>query len=723
MHILALVLPLLAAVGGVPLSDPAPGPAPRHQMLARVASDGESYLALWVDHRSMIGGTFATRVSRDGEVLDPLGIRISDEELFLPPVVWSGSSYFITWTTHDELWLMRINRDGAIVDGPRIVMTGARPYSAVADGNHVVISYLRSNGINPEPHALFLTPDGRTAADVTLAGGRDIGPVQIAYNGSTFGAVWLDVTGAGSNIGVDGVRFTIDGTLGPVTRLVDDQSARGPSLVSDGRDFLLLTYNESGVRHAVRQVSADFATVAAPLLLPETFNGSLTVLWTGRDYVIVGDYNADVQAIRLDREGRLVAGPVTVEKSPAMTAIAVTSTATTNGRGDFFMAWTSVPPPGGSDEEGRDVFGAVVTASTLAPRSREVLARAAPRQEHPSLASSGSSLLTVWREQSGLYARRTALDGRPLDPAPLRLAAQSSDATATFNGTDFIVAWMNDDGVLSTRRIPVAGALRAEGGTQLTDVAMIPAVALATHDGTTVLAWSSGTGVHIVRLRDDATFRDPVPLTLTGVSEVLNIVIAAGGEEFLVVWDETYFSHHGGTSPIGIRAARVTAGLTSLGAFDVVDSGAPEGEPAAAWNGREWLVVWTSGNDLRGRRVARDGTLRDGPPSDAGVLIATDAVLPALAWDGGYLLVWTERPFEWRPHELRTAWLADLGAPLTAVRSLGFMEPYAGLSAFLAPLGRGTIAAVYSRLAPEAGDVPRAFLQTFEPPRRRSARH
>ena len=430
-----------------------------------------------------------------------------------------------------------------------------------------------------------------------------------------------------------------------------------------------------------------------------------------------------MQAIRLNREGRLQAGPVTVEKSRAPTAVAVTSTATTNGRGDVFVAWTGVPPSGDPDNDGRDVFGAVVTASTLAPRSRELLSLAAPRQERPSLASSGTSLLAVWQEESGLYARRTALDGLPLDPAPLRLAAQSFTSTTTFNGTDFIVAWMDHDGVLFTRRIPVAGALRAEDGTQFPVMNMTPAIALGSHNGTTLLSWSSGAGVHVVRLRADATFLDPVPLTLTPVSEVLNIVIAPGGDEFLVVWDETYFSYHTGTSPIGIGAARVTSGLTSLGAFDVVDSEAPEGEPAAAWNGREWLVAWTSGTDIRGRRIARDGTLRDGPASDPGVLIAADAALPALAWQDGYLLVWTERLFAWRPHELRAAWLADLGAPLTAVRSLGDAEPYAEQSASLAPLGRGTVAAVYSRLAPEGGDVPRAFLQTFEPPRRRSARH
>src|SRR5918997_703 len=115
MHILALVVPLLAAVGGVPLSDPTPGPAPRHQQLARVASDGENYLALWMDYRTMLGGTFATRVSRDGAVLDPLGIRISDEALFMPQVIWGGTSYVVAWSTSDQLWVVRISRDGAIV--------------------------------------------------------------------------------------------------------------------------------------------------------------------------------------------------------------------------------------------------------------------------------------------------------------------------------------------------------------------------------------------------------------------------------------------------------------------------------------------------------------------------------------------------------------------------------------------------------------------------------
>src|SRR5687768_11483324 len=284
MHPLALVLPLLAVVAGVPLSEPVPGPAPRNQLLARAASDGENYLALWMDHRTTLGGTYATRVSRDGEVLDPLGIPISDEELFLPAVIWSGTSYVITWSSEERFWLMRIDRDGRIVDGPRVLMNGARPYDAATDGTHVVISYLKSNGIAPIPHALFLTPDAQIVADVALADAREIGAPEIAFNGTTFGAVWLDVTG--TNVAVDGVRFTITGVQGPVVRLVSDPKARMPRLVSDGHDFLLLTYDDDTYRNTARRVRADFATLGATTLLPESLQHSATAIWTGTHYAV-----------------------------------------------------------------------------------------------------------------------------------------------------------------------------------------------------------------------------------------------------------------------------------------------------------------------------------------------------------------------------------------------------------------------------------------------------
>jgi hypothetical protein len=406
----------------------------------------------------------------------------------------------------------------------------------------------------------------------------------------------------------------------------------------------------------------------------------------------------------------------------------------TNGR-DLLVTWSGVQHAPIETGEILDIYGTTVSGSTLDRRSSALLSVATPRQFTPALASSGTSLLTVWHEQTGLYARRNALDGRALDSSPIRLAAVAESATATFNGTDYIVAWMGYnakfESELVTRRIPAQGSLRMNGGTRVALDFARP-IALASDGEVTLLTWATSDGLKAARLASDASLRDTVPITLTDFSPVGTLSIASNGaDEFLVAWGEAFFTEHGGFNPLNVRAARVTAGLTNLdsGGFDVATTPAAEGSPSVAWNGSEWLIVWQRADEIRGRRVARNGTLLDGHASDAGMLVAANARFPNIAWSNGYTLAWTDATPRFGPSALRTARFSRLGAPLTATAILGETEMPGPRSAFLVPVGPTNVAAAYARIArePEYGGVIRAFLTTldapFETPRRRSARH
>jgi hypothetical protein len=180
-------------------------------------------------------------------------------------------------------------------------------------------------------------------------------------------------------------------------------------------------------------------------------------------------------------------------------------------------------------------------------------------------------------------------------------------------------------------------------------------------------------------------------------------------------------------NPVDVHAARVTTGLTNLdaGGFEVAVTSAGEGGPSVAWNGNEWLIVWHAGDEVCGRRIARDGSLVDGHANDPGVLVAAQAHYPDIAWANGYTIAWTERS----TRLVRTARFADLGAPLTGITVLGQTEFFQTHSAWLVPIGPRSILAAYARVAHEReiGGVMRAFLTTLltpsDVPRRRNARH
>ncbi len=723
------LLALLAVLAGAPLSDPVPGPAPRNQYGARAVSNGEDYLVVWTDPRTFPMATYATRMTASGEVLDRMGIRLVDQAMFAQAMVWSGTSYVIAWSDVQNFWLMRVDRDGAIVDGPRIVVQGAQPGDAAFDGSHIVISYFRDIGINREPHALFLTPDAEIVKDVKLADASEIGPPMLAWNGSQLAAAWLAFSNVYGVYAVDGVRFTIDGTVGAVTRLLDNTQQLHPRIASDGRDFLLLMYDDNIFNHVARHVSADLAMVGNPVVMPAGLRDSGMVLWAGDHYVVTGENGPTINAVRLDRNGQLLDAQAKMLQQVPYVGSAPGSFSATNGR-DLLVTWSAAQDSSAAAGEPFDIYATTASGSTLQRTSSELVSIATPRQVNPLVASSGSNLLTLWQEDSGLYARRNALDGRALDAAPIRIATRAENVSVTFDGAGYVVAWSAWDGTtqfeLVTRRIAMNGALQASGGTRITTPTTTP-LALASDGETTLLAWASSNGVQAARLTRDATLVDTVPLTLTSDGTISALSLAPNDAgEFLVAWGTTFFTEHGGMNPLNVLAARVTSSLTNLDArgFFIASTTEGEGYPSVAWNGSEWLVVWQRGmSEIRGRRIARNGMQLD--VDFDGLLIAANAKLPVLAWNGAYTLAWTAAtpPYP-GPNALYAARFAQPGGPLTGVTRLGESEIVGQRSAFLADVHGRTVVA-YARIArePEFGGVMRAFLTQLDAPRRRASRH
>jgi hypothetical protein len=668
-----------------------------------MASDGDGFLAAWTDFRSRDHEIWATRLDREGNVLDPAGIHVSAHEPAEMLAVWTGTSYLIVWTRRQspELWGARIDRDGVLVDGPRVLVQDARAASlaGAANGSHVVVGYVREGF---DVHALFLTPDAEVLRDLILAQDfqRHSGP-SIVRSGSHFTAVWNTL---GGQYSVDGVRFTIAGALEPVRQLTSDTSTTAPKLATDGTDFILVTRgNEPFTPFSVRRVSGDLATVGAPTALPEDIEYSTAILWTGSHYIIVGE--SGPRGVRVDRQGRLLdASPLTIEQ--ALVRVGGTTALVTNGQ-IVLVGWA------GEFEfftpSGYDVYATRIDPNTLARTARTLVSTSVLRESDPVLAAGTANVLAVWSDDAGILARRVRKDGSPLDSAPLRLAETSTERPApravAFNGTDYIVAWI-DGSDLVTRRVRHDGALRADGGGRIAvGNSTVNAIAAASSGATTLLVWG-GNGLRAARVRADGTIADANPLTIVD-KQIGSLDVAANDRgQFLVVWGElelipptfeTYL-------PMRVRAARIATTLTNLDGrgFDVADTSAFEGEPAATWNGREWFVVWTEGRkSVRGRRVAANGTLDGGD-----VFVAGEASRPDVVWDGFRYAI---------------SWLAP-GALRVGAHVVGVPETRVPTSPSLAAVGPGQVMAAYARLVrePEIG-VARAFVRVLGPPQKRRA--
>ncbi|HYC93604.1 MAG TPA: hypothetical protein VEO54_30650 [Thermoanaerobaculia bacterium] len=698
-RLLLLLLLSLTAFAETPLGVVQHGPATDVQFGSTLASDGDGYLAVWTDRRSREIEMRATRLDADGTVLDPTGIHLFTAPVYDPVAIWTGTSYLVAWGTQQDnkLWIARIDRDGAIVDGPRVLVQNARPYSLARDATHVVLGYNRAD--ERHPRALFLRPDGRTVANLSLIDDGQVhrGP-RLVSSGSGFAALWTTFEPGA----IDGVRFSLAGVETP-RRIVSDSFFYDPEIASDGTDYVLVSREDwLAGRHATRSVSADLATIGTPAVLPEELYSNVTIGWTGVHYAVVGDFGAPLSGVRVGRDGRpLDAKAIAIESAPQAGSAAAPSIAS-NGRG-VLVSWSGSFAY--NEITSLDVFATRVDPATLAHESRALLSVSAPREETPVLATGRANVLAVWRDDLGLAARRLHKDGSPLDAVPLRLTDKNVIPTVVFNGTDYLVAW-REGMELVTRRVPHDGALRADGGGRGSggDFKM----AAASNGTTTLLVWGGG-GLHAVRLGGDGSVLDRfTPLTIVD-KQIGRVDVAADDRgQFLVTWDELevvepYYETY---TPVRVRGARVTASLQNLDGrgFDIANTAELEGEPAVTWNGREWLVIWTEAKTrLRARKVTSSGTL-----SGADLLVALHASRPDVAWDGSrYAVSWL------RPGALMAAWLT--GDTLFGERPLGTPEVWPPASPTLAVVGVGEVLAGYARIArePAHGGVARAFVETL----------
>jgi hypothetical protein len=249
------------------------------------------------------------------------------------------------------------------------------------------------------------------------------------------------------------------------------------------------------------------------------------------------------------------------------------------------------------------------------PVSDPVYVDAAPWQSDAQVAFDGTNYLVVWMDYRGyesdadyadVYAARVTPDGTNLDPNGIPIAVRGAwlegQPAVAFDGTNYLVTWdqggyPNGD-LYGTRVSPQGAVLDGDG-----------------------FLIASGPG--------DQTWSD----------------IAFDGTNYLVTW--TNYPENGGGD---VFAARVTPGgiVLDAGGIPVSTGSADELYPSVAFDGTNYLIVWDTGGafggDIYGARVTPAGEVLD----PAGIPVSTASngeAEPKLAFDGtNYLVVWDDSP-------------------------------------------------------------------------------
>jgi hypothetical protein len=603
------------------LNEPQYGPAASDQSSPVVATDGVDFLVAWWDSRSPATAIYANRVTHDGHVLDGTGIRLPVDPgaangrligaFYVEgayTIVYSYQSFAPTSSFHTIAAI--ISTDGHLIDGPR----------AILDEQYLSVGAGATNGsrivLVSAAETIVLNGRAQVVDRFALPTGPSYG-LSIASNGSTFlvGMLAYDAVSNASN-SVNLIALDVNGKPTNVTTIAASASADGPVIASDGSDYLVL-YND--VRTPVAQYVGAHAEIRSTTILhggPYPA-GRHALVWTGHSYLAVATTNGSSQQMELfslDRSG----SPISSARRPGAGTPGIVNEAATAWNGSTaLLAWTS-----GSQEatDALEVVGTLTNADATATSPVMAIPSASNMQVAPVLATSGSQDLAVWIEPTGVYATRITPEGKALDGRGIAVSSQSWPSRslsvggvpalrAIYDGTSYLVVWGDSNGVTAQRIDPATGSL--EGSP----------IALAQCSRSLDL----------------------------GIDNDLPVLFNADCSDGRV-----YAQRVGAMAPVGEPVA--------ISPSDMLANA-----PRAAWNGTEWLVVWSKlvaspllisppiyrSAAVYGARVSPALTLSDVQPIQIAAPETNDEihtenfVAPLVATDGReFLVVWWRQAFD-----------------------------------------------------------------------------
>lgn len=307
--------------------------APAVALLPRVRSvqaawNGSEYLLAFITEGQRFD-VYGLRIDREGNKLDaePFPIAASDASQTGVAVTAIGKRFYVAWSDEDSIRSSTI--DGAVPSPQSIVARSLGSQlirDGIFDGTNYAFAWTEEN----DAYFGRVAPDGRPldAGGIRLGGGD---PLAIAWNGEQYV-----------------IPFT-DGATGHVARLDRDGHALGTmetprvaAIATDGRDFLLLSYDVHAIVPTILTAQGQLLPQANIPDGPQRAS-NVSVAWDGSHYVAIWQQSIDadcykclqhyeVHTVLLDRAGR-VASPVRSAFADATypLAFAITQIASGNG--------------------------------------------------------------------------------------------------------------------------------------------------------------------------------------------------------------------------------------------------------------------------------------------------------------------------------------------------------------------------------------------------------
>ncbi|MEO0020138.1 MAG: hypothetical protein ABIK47_05810 [candidate division WOR-3 bacterium] len=567
------------------------------QRLPSVGFDDINYLVVWEDNRSGSYHIYGTLVTKDGEVLDPDGIAISNASghQVLPYVDFDGINYLVVWQDHrsgssSDIYGARVSRYGNVLDlnGIPISTAPGRQYcpSVAFDGTNYLVAWedKRSNPDSLDIYGARVTRDGvvldTSGIPISTAPGHQYYP-SVAFDGTNYLVVWYDHRTPTYDI--YGARVSQDGNVLD-TSGIPISTAPGhqyyPSVAFDGTNYLVVWEDYRNKRDTsdiygtrVNQGGTVLDSAGIPISVIGNYQGAPSVSFDGTNYLVVwqdkrSGSSFDIYGARVSQDG-VVLDPNGIRISTAAYSQESPSVAFDNT--NYLVVWQD-----NCSGSSFDIYAARVAKNGEVLDSMGIVISSALNfQLYPSVGFDGTNYLVVWQDnRSGfsydIYGARVSRDGNVLDlnGIPISTApGRQYCPSVAFDGTNYLVVWednrsgssfdiyaarVSQEGmVVDTAGIPVSTAYESQ---------RYPSVAF---DGTNYLVvWQDlrrngyYCDIYGARVSQDGVVLDPngIRISTAAYSQKSPSVIF-DGTNYLVVWEDNRSG-----SFYNIYGARVTPG-------------------------------------------------------------------------------------------------------------------------------------------------------------------
>jgi hypothetical protein len=433
-----------------------------------VAFDGTFYLVVWHDERSGDYDIYASRVTTSGVPVDPQGIPVSTayDDQYKPAVEFDGTSFMILWVdargSATDIYGSRMTSDGTVLDPGGLRLTSAsqgewHPALVYGGGQYMVTWQQDTRFENREVYVSRMSTAGQMldpGGKPTSADANSQSWPSVASDGGGFLVAWRDDDRGSGDI--FGARVTADGTvLDPAGFAIStsQSSQNHPAVAFGDSGYLVAWTHRPGQSYDIRgamvypdgtvgselEITGESRTQQKPAI---AFNGTdFLVAWQDERY---SQYFGDIFGTRVSRTGTVLdpGGIEIARDSNAQWMPAVAS----DGSG-FVVVW----------EDRRtvdqwDVYGARVTAEgTVLDPDGVLLCEADGDQRYPDVTFGGTDYFAVWQNQPGMtpydiFGARLTTGGTVLDPSGIEICLAEYDQllpAVAYAGGEYYVAWQH----------------------------------------------------------------------------------------------------------------------------------------------------------------------------------------------------------------------------------------------------------------------------------------